>query len=149
MKRLEELDIPLEALSPSLAGIAETCGMDVAIALVDIFPGCEFYIPMNITASHELTEIGEEYFERLCRFYMSDKITIPVRLLSDYGLRLMIRKLDAENWPQRQIARTLGCSQRLVRAEIWRRIPLTLKLTHRSKHDPRQIDIEDYLKSIG
>ena len=149
MKRLEELDIPLEALSPSLAEIAESCGLDIAVALVDTFPGCEFYIPITITGSHELIEIGEEYFQRLCRVYNGEKITIPVRILSDYGLRLMIRKLDSESWPQRRIARTLRCSQRLVRAELWRRIPLVPKLTHRSKHDPRQIDIEDYLKSVG
>lgn len=122
----------LDDITPSLRNIAEMCGMEVALRFFNVFAGGEYYIPQESDKGPILDLIGKEYADKLRKAYCGERIDIPTRFYSDKGVTNIIARLDAEGYPQIVIANIVGCSKRLVRAVIWRKVPQGMHLiTHK------------------
>ncbi|HEY9212079.1 MAG TPA: hypothetical protein VIQ29_04400 [Ancylobacter sp.] len=139
--------ITLEDLPRSLREVAEYCGIDVALALVKEFGGGRIWIPGAWTSGNILNRLGEDAAHSLISAFANSSMDIPRSHLTPLGRRRVILQLHAEDMLQRDIARQLGCTQRVVSAMLNATGPL-LDVPKRRvrKVDPRQIDIEDLLK---
>lgn len=137
--------IPLSYLPKSIADIAEVCGMEVAEALVQHFGGVRIWVPRTWHATVRINAIGEEHAKALCAFIGGDELTVPKSLMSPEARHELIKSLDADGIHQRDIAMRLGCTERTVRRELWRKGPRQLKSRTRRLIDQRQIDLEDWL----
>lgn len=138
-------DTPLKAITKELREVAKLCGVPTAAALVREFGGTRLWVPKVWRGDHPLNDIGEEEARRLFAFFGSSEVSIPRTLLSPQGRRDMIRRLHGKGLRQREIARALGCSQRVVRDELGGR-PRAVSADRRRKVDPRQLDLEQYLR---
>lgn len=139
-------DIPLKAITKELREVAKLCGVATAAALVREFGGTRLWVPKHWQAEHMLNDIGEEKAQQLFHFFGSSEVSIPRTLFSPQGRRDMIRRLYGDRCSHREIARTLGCSQRVVRDELGGR-PRALAAGRGRTVDPRQLDLEELLTS--
>lgn len=143
----QPVDIPIAALHKTLIEIAEVCGIETVIALHVHFGGVRIYIPRTYRAGHDLEIIGADRARALCEYFSGSELTVPVVLMSPDGRRKAIRELDRGGASQRDIARRLGCSLRVVRDELWRRSPRVPGRRTRKPVETRQFDLEEWLAS--
>ena len=137
--------IPLRAIAKEVREVAKLCGVPTAAALVSAFGGCRLWVPKIWRPDHDLNDIGPELARPLFGYFGASELSIPRTLFTARGRRDMIRSLSQAGFSQRDIARTLKCSQRVVRDEIGGR-PRTVQANRRRPADPRQIDLEELLQ---
>lgn len=147
MTKFEDLDIPLSAIAREVREVAKLCGVPAAAALVRVFGGTRLWVPKTWRPDHDLNEVGEALAQSIFAYFGSSELNVPRTLFTSSGRRHMIQRLSGLGHRQREIARLLHCSQRVVRDEIGGR-PRTEARAPRPA-DPRQIDIEAWLKNAG
>ncbi|MFG1409492.1 hypothetical protein V5G24_00130 [Xanthobacter sp. VTT E-85241] len=138
--------IPLSAIAKEVKEVAKLCGVPTADALVREFGGTRLWVPKIWRPDHDLNDIGEELARALFEYFGSSELSIPRTLFTARGRRDMIRRLNEAGHRQRDIARMLRCSQRVVRDEIGGR-PRPVAANRRRVVDPRQIDLEEFLSA--
>lgn len=139
-------DVPLKAISKELREVAKLCGVATAAALVQHYGGTRMWVPKHWRPEHDLNDIGEDLARVLFEYFGASELSIPRTLYTAAGRRDMIRRLSQQGHRQRDIARLLRCSQRVVRDELGGR-PRPVMSGRRRAIDPRQIDLEDLLRA--
>lgn len=140
-------DIPIDALPKSLADVAERCGMETAVALVQHFGGGRVWIPQTWRKDHPLNIIGEDRAKELCSFVGPQILDVPKNLLTPEARYKLILDLGGQGTIQRDIARQLGLTARTIRRDLKQAGLARLKSRRATRLiDHRQIDLEDYLK---
>lgn len=140
------LDIPLDCLAPSVEEVADICDMETALALVEYFGGCRFYVPTKWREDHELNIIGEDKAKMLIERLGGGELSLPKSPFSTWGLRKMVKMLSCNGLKQRSIARKLNITMKTVRnIQSNNRTSVTIKGRPVFLDNPNQLDLEDYL----
>ncbi|TQD37456.1 helix-turn-helix domain-containing protein [Rhodobacter capsulatus] len=97
----------------SLVDVAETFGLGVALSLMQHFGGQEVEFPRRKPSAELVKVLGEDAAAKLCHFLSGQRLYVP------HG-RSRMRRLDVQRLAdtgrgRREIAATLGISQRHVR----------------------------------
>lgn len=137
-------NIPLSAITKELREVAKLCGVETAAALVREFGGTRIWVPKKWSRDHFLNDIGEDAAVQFFAYFAKSELSVPRTLFTAAGRRELIRQLHDAGLRDREIARTLGCSQRVVRDELGGR-PRAVSADRRRRVDPRQLDLEEYL----
>ncbi len=141
------LDIPLDCLAPSVEEVASICDMETALRLVEYFGGCRFWVPQKWREDHDLNVIGEANAKLLIARLGGDELSIPIRPFTSWGLHKLVNKLIKTGKSQREIAQALNITMRAVRCIKTQPMLNNARLGQKIvTKDPRQIDLEDYLK---
>lgn len=140
------LDISLDCLAPSVEEVADICDMETALALVEHFGGCRFYVPTKWRDDHELNIIGEDKAKMLIERLGGGELSLPKSPFSTWGLRKMVKLLSCNGAKQRDIARKLNITMKTVRnIQSNNRPSVTIKGRPVFLNNPNQLDLEDYL----
>jgi len=127
--------------------VAEHLGYGVARALVDNFPGYELYIPHKMRPGHVLEALGADA-ERLCTDFGGTKIDVPLKLITADARARRARDMAAQGLTNSQIAGSLGLTRSGVKRLLNSGAPSPRPMGRKGREaDPRQINIEDFLKS--
>lgn len=101
-------------LPASLLDVAETLSLDIALKLMEAFPGEEIYFPSYPSEDHHvIAALGKEDGYALCGFLSGAIVYIPNGKTG--SVRAEVLALQANGKSRREIARILGVSQRHVR----------------------------------
>ncbi len=72
------LNIPPESLPHQLQLIAEQCGHETAMMLLNYFGGIHLSIPAHPTPTHKLSDLlGWESFRQLCGMFGGEIVSVP------------------------------------------------------------------------
>lgn len=133
-----------DGMCKTLREVADLCGMDCACELVRVFGGVRLWVPMHLSAGHILNRLGESHAIALVRAFGHSSLDVPRQLLTAAGRALVIDRLTRDGLSQGEIAILVGLSQRSVsRAQNGH---LAARPPRLRRVDPRQIDLEDWLK---
>lgn len=104
-----------------LGTVAQECGPDVAMALMENLPGVRFYVPAKYTDKGPLSKLTKAHAEAVISVFAKDIIYIPTPLLhrGTYEQNLIKKRalfdaIEAEvlaGATTQEIARSLGISQ--------------------------------------
>lgn len=109
-------DLGTDLLPPRLAELAEMCGVDVAHALVERFPGMRLYVPEEVGEDHPLAAaLGIEAARRLAREYGREHIEIPRAAGAAREARNRAIRAESRNATQGELARRYGLTERQIR----------------------------------
>ncbi len=107
-----------------LGAVANKCGPDVALALLENLPGVRFYVPAKYTDAGPLSKLRKAHAEAIISEFAKEIIYIPIPLThrGTYEQNLIKKQalLDAieaqvvEGACTQEIARNLGISQNYV-----------------------------------
>lgn len=131
-----------ETLHETVEVIADACGEDVAIALIEQFAGQRLYVPGpdRITADHEIAEgIGLDAARRLAEHFAGNRIAVPKALgPQENPTRARVLTLARQGLKVRQIA----SQSRVTEVRVYQILASERKRTGRNpRQDPRQIEM--------
>lgn len=100
-------------LPRSLADLADSLGLPVALALIDHFGGQDVKFPKNPRPDHPVIKaLGESDGRAVCRYMAGGAMYVPK---STGGRWRRVQEMAAKGMGQGEVARLLGLSQRHVR----------------------------------
>ncbi|MEN2979971.1 hypothetical protein P7L78_09125 [Tistrella bauzanensis] len=104
-----------ESLPASLVDVAEALGVDVALALMDLYGGQDIQIPRRPRADHPVIKaLGAEVGYALCHYLGGGRIYVP-HGRQRRSARRDVLTLQAAGRTRREIAILLGFSERHIR----------------------------------
>lgn len=122
-------------LPRSLVDLAETLGIEIALALIREFGGLELSFPKDPPADHPVIKaLGETDGRAVCMFLGGGAIYVPKT--PNRSRWRQVQALADQGFDKGQIARALGLSQRHVRRLVKRR-------SRRNQTDSRQMSLFD------
>lgn len=122
-------------LPRSLVDLAETLGIDVALALIREFGGLELSFPKDPPSDHRVIKaLGETDGRAVCMFLGGGTIYVPKT--PNRSRWRQVQALADQGFDKGQIARALGLSQRHVRRILRGR-------SRRKTTDSRQMSLFD------
>ena len=119
--------------------IADICGHDVALELLQKLPGVEIKVPLHWSAENPLARISREAADKIIEAAPGTKFYVPTR--TDRASKTKARQLHGEGKSTLDIALELHVSERYVRMLLQGRKALPKP----RKVDDRQVDLEDFL----
>ena len=110
------MELPRHLLPPKLLEIAEYCGEEVALALLEHFGGATVYVPEVLSDAHPLAQkLGVEMAQRLCDEFGHQKLDVPKADRAKQELRNIIIRKRISNGENRN---ALACEFKLTSRTI-------------------------------
>lgn len=97
--------------------LAQTTSPQLALLLLEHFPGLELKLPTEVPTDHHVArKLGHDYASALATYLSGSMIYIPKRHPAvSAALSLLVKELIGAGEPRHEIARTLGITQRHLR----------------------------------
>ncbi len=129
-------------LSEDMRDIYDICGEGVVEELLNKLPGVEVKIPLKWSPSNPLARIERVLADLLIAELPGNKIYIPTHV-GRGETRQAALKMREDGMTTLAIGLELGVSERYARTLVSGK-----RLQRRKVVDPRQVDLEDFLKEL-
>jgi hypothetical protein len=139
----ELVELTVDDLADSLAGIAEQINVPVALGMAHHFGGTRLYVSSRWREELPVNVFGPTAAQDLCRMFGGESIDVPKCPWKPAAIMRIARELHARGLPVNDIARLLGLSWRTINKALSGQMPIAVQRKRRV--DDRQIDIEHWL----